>query len=374
MAGNKVLDMVQEILTCSICMEECVDPRQLQCQHIFCCECLQQYIDKKDKKDEIDCPVCRKWCSLPNGKVDELPVSFLYNQLKEAKSLSPGSDNTGDETDKKVELKCSSDDCMNQAIAFCKICKFICPECKADHTTVRSLKSHKIISLDEAVNLEKKVMPSCFKHPSRVLEMYCETCSIPICLMCYPLNHPSHQCVELKEKSEEGRKELETVLRTINLYLDTTDKIEQSVNNHSLKLNAAADAMKQEASKNIERIHQQLKYREEAIQGDVETSHRQAEKKLEAEADKINVIKISLKSLQFYGNQLLLYGTPCDYVAKVSPLKDRLISHNPDDLDINLLDMDATDAQEKIDELKVSGLQYSCCCVAFIVSRMVRSF
>ena len=83
-----MVDMVEEMITCSICVEVTDDPRQLQCLHTYCYKCLVQYLNTKDKKDEIECPHCRKWCHLPNGKVEELPVSFLYNQLKDNITLS----------------------------------------------------------------------------------------------------------------------------------------------------------------------------------------------------------------------------------------------------------------------------------------------
>ena len=353
MAEHKVLDMVQEILTCSICIEEADDPRQLQCQHTFCCKCLKQYFEKHDKKREIECPVCRKWCSLPNGKVDDLPVSFLYNQLKDAKDQSLVNQNTEIDEKKNEKVPCSSVNCHQAATAFCKTCQYICSECESDHKKVRSIMSHVIITLEEASNLKKIALPPCSKHPARLLELYCETCEIPICLMCYPLNHASHHCVDIIEKGAEAKKQLEDMLGEITMYIRKTDEMTESIENHYITLNNSSDEMKLECVKKTYRVQQETKCIKDAINQDIDQSLKQAQKILESEADKVHVIHMSLKSLEFYGNQLYLYGSPCDCVAKLKSFEERLRQQNPDDIDFTLQKLDTTDAREKISFFQV---------------------
>ena len=352
MEKNKALNMVEETLRCKICLEECVDHKKLKCQHIFCSQCLQQYVNEKG---EIHCPVCLRCCSIPNDKVGDLPASFLFFQIKARKDMRLGGSDVEFETEKKVEIQCSINNCMNLSTAFCKMCKYISNTCKDEHTKTSLVlmgdKSHEILTLEEGLNLEKEALSHCPQHPAMILQMYCETCSIPYCVMCH--SHTSHQFVELDKKSEEGRKVLENVLLKVTKYMQTAEEKEQSMNNHSTRLTMAADELKQNMSKKIENIQQELIHHKETIQMEVEKSHEQAGNKQDLMINEINVTRMSLKSLQFCANLLLLYGEPCDYVTKVTPIEERLRNYNPGDLKLSLPELNATEAEKKIDDLEV---------------------
>ncbi|WAR17635.1 TRIM3-like protein, partial [Mya arenaria] len=58
------MEDVEEIITCSICMEIFNSPRVLPCQHTFCEHCLSSFIkneveSKKSNKKIVSCPLCR---------------------------------------------------------------------------------------------------------------------------------------------------------------------------------------------------------------------------------------------------------------------------------------------------------------------------
>lgn len=54
---NKVGDIMDEQLTCSICSELFIRATTLNCSHTFCYQCIQNWI-KKQKGCSL-CPVCR---------------------------------------------------------------------------------------------------------------------------------------------------------------------------------------------------------------------------------------------------------------------------------------------------------------------------
>ena len=54
---------------------------------------------------------------------------------------------------------CSSDGCSLAAQSFCKTCKYICPDCYNDHKTVRAMKTHVILTLNEAATMQKNESP-----------------------------------------------------------------------------------------------------------------------------------------------------------------------------------------------------------------------
>ena len=105
---------------------------------------------------KIKCPYCRKMCPLPNANVDDLPESFLYNQLIEAHKPSLSAKNTKKCRNSFVTFNiCSSIGCGQNAHSFCKTCKYICCDCEYDHKTVSATKSHVILTISEAETLQK---------------------------------------------------------------------------------------------------------------------------------------------------------------------------------------------------------------------------
>ncbi|XP_050573466.1 E3 ubiquitin-protein ligase RNF8-like isoform X2 [Bombus affinis] len=83
---NKVNDIMDEQLTCSICSELFVKATTLNCMHTFCHHCIHLWIKKKK-----ECPVCRAPISSMNISIaiDNFIESILENlstQLKERRT------------------------------------------------------------------------------------------------------------------------------------------------------------------------------------------------------------------------------------------------------------------------------------------------
>ena len=372
MAEPNLQEMVQDIITCSICVEEAEDPRPLACQHTFCLQCLKKYIESKDRQDEIECPVCRMVCLLPNGNVEDLPASFLYTQLKDAnikctsekKKETPedkgtnsqclSQDEKGPEEGDKTDNICSSNDCGQTAKSFCKTCKFICSECEDEHKSARSLRAHVILTLNEAESLQKNhELPLCSKHHDERLKLFCEDCYIPICSMCFPVDHAAHKCVELINKADREKDKLGQAMKTIKNHLNKTGEMSELITVHSAKLNETANDIKCQARYRSNKIIDAVKCHEEVIIEDVEESNKLGHKILQGEADKINMVQGVLQTLQYSSNQLFLYGSPFELVTKGKYIELTVQDNNPDDVELNLPELDTTEAELKLQDMKV---------------------
>ena len=372
MAEPNLQEMVQDIITCSICVEEACDPRPLTCQHTFCLQCLKKYIESKERQNDIECPVCRGMCTFPNGNVDDLPSSFLYAQLKDAntrcttaKKKDPSEDNKTDREDErqeqevKTEMTCSSEGCGQNATSFCKTCKYICAECEDGHKAARSLKAHVILTLTEAANLRKNELPLCSKHHDKHLELFCEDCDIPICYICYPVDHGTHKCIELKIKATRKKDQMAQVIKTIKGHLKKTSEMSESITIHSAKLQETADNVKSQVRARADEIIREVKYRQEAIIQDVEENYKQADKILKSKADKVNLIQGILQNLQYSSNQLYLHGSQYEFVTKGKSIEQRVQDNNPDDVELNLPELDTTEAELKLQDMKVGVRIYT---------------
>ena len=298
MAEYKEWDMVREILTCSICLEEADDPRPLLCQHTFCYKCLKKYVEKIPERLEIPCPVCRKMCPLPNGNVDELPESFLYNQLKDANRRARAGSKKNNDKEVSTTNQCSSHGCGQTASSFCKTCKYICLHCEEDHKSVRAMKSHVILPLYEAAAVQVNVCQQCPKHRNKVLELYCEQCELLICCMCHSLEHRHHKCVQLSRKAEAAGQQLEDMMKVIKVYLEVCDKMAESVERHAIRLSQSADNIKQKTSAKVVCINKELNDFEEVIKNTVDINYKNAEKMIQGDSDAVSHLKGSLSKLK----------------------------------------------------------------------------
>ena len=369
MAEPNLQEMVLDIITCSICVEEAKDPRPLTCQHTFCLQCLKKYIESKERQDEIDCPVCREVCPLPNGNVEDLPASFLYTQLKDANARCTAEKRNESSKDDKIEerqehevkkeMMCSSGGCGEKATSFCKSCKYICAECEDEHKTARSLKLHVILTLSEAANIQKNDLPLCSKHHDKQLELFCEDCDIPICYICYPVDHATHTCVELKIKATRKKDQIGQAMKTIKDHLNKTSEMSESITIHSAKLQETADNVKSQVRARADEIIREVKYREEAIIQDVGGIYKQADKTLKSEADKVNLIQGILQNIQYSSNQLFLYGSQYELVTKGKFIEQTVQDNNPDDVKLNLPELDTTEAELKLQDMKVGVRIYT---------------
>ena len=346
-----MVDMVAEMITCSICVEVIADPRHLQCLHTYCYKCLVQYLTTKDKKDEIECPECRKWCPLPNGNLDELPVSFLYNQLKDAHQ-STGNSFTAEENTSPLYV-CTTPECSHRkATRFCEKCGYICSECENQHRSINLLRKHVTLSLDEASQDDHNDLPKCPKHSREQLKLYCHDCDFPICLLCYPLGHAQHKCAEIIEQSSVAKDKLRETVDIVSIYLTKCEKMKKRIEEHNVKMTNNVTEFKKRVATSVETIHKE-------IYGELNSEYTQIEKRMEAETDRVNMLHMTLTSIQLCGTKLLQCGKPCDFFQTVSSIQKQLEAHNPDNITLTLNQLDLREAKRKLDKVTVKHLQHN---------------
>ena len=357
MAEHQEMDMVEAMLTCSICSEEATDPRALQCQHTYCYICLVKLQESTDEKDEIKCPTCRKHCAVPNSDVNELPVSIFFNQLKHVRKSS-GASNTA-VIEAECTPKCGGFDCNdNVATVYCESCEYICSQCEKDHNMVAVLKRHKILSLKEALAIKENELPPCPKHTEQPLQLYCEDCSIPICLLCYPLHHSQHKCTELSEKANAAKSDLRKVLMETQNHLVASEKMIKAIKDHSKIIISSSHSMKEKVDGIFGQIRTHITYKKKRIQSGIDNTRERAKKAIKGEDDKVTILHMTLQSILTCGNKLLTHGKPCDFLNRVPYLSEQLQKSNPDDVSLTLMDVKFNDAQRITHQVSKCYFQY----------------
>ena len=213
-AESSDVDLVQ----CGICYTIIDKPKALLCLHTFCLKCLTSWHESAAKKNPgkysqaVSCPNCREDFPLPKSGVKGLRTNFFVNKLKERNSLQKML------FEKDAKIPCTSCDppTQNEAIGRCVECNdFLCTKCVGNHKSMRVLKHHHVLSLEElrAGKLTMHNLPEqemCPKHKSEFLRFYCETCDEPMCRDCTVIDHPrpDHKQVDLTSCSEKRNEKL----------------------------------------------------------------------------------------------------------------------------------------------------------------------
>ena len=79
--AEEVVKKLEEKLNCLICLGTYTDPKLLQCNHVFCRDCLVGLARRNPQG--LPCPTCRQVTPIPPAGVEGLQSAFQTNQFLE---------------------------------------------------------------------------------------------------------------------------------------------------------------------------------------------------------------------------------------------------------------------------------------------------
>lgn len=89
---QKGVDLDEDVLCCSICLDPLKNPATIPCGHIYCLNCINAYWDTEGDKMMYSCPQCRQ--TFAPRPVLENPVSpqFVQELQKSLQTAAPDDD------------------------------------------------------------------------------------------------------------------------------------------------------------------------------------------------------------------------------------------------------------------------------------------
>ncbi|XP_074489691.1 E3 ubiquitin-protein ligase TRIM21-like isoform X2 [Sebastes fasciatus] len=211
--------LTEDQFLCSICLDVFTDPVSTPCGHNFCKTCITQHWDIKVP---FQCPNCKKiFSTRPELQVNTL-ISEMAAQFRQSAQQKASSSSSEQQAAKPGEVPC--DVCIGtklKALKSCLVClDSYCETHLEPHLTRSGLKRHQLI--DPVENLEGRM---CTKH-DKLLELFCKTDQMCVCMLCTVLDHKTHDVVPLKEEYEGKKAELGT----------TEAEIQQMIQKRRLKI------------------------------------------------------------------------------------------------------------------------------------------
>ncbi|XP_068585128.1 E3 ubiquitin-protein ligase TRIM21-like [Cebidichthys violaceus] len=193
--------LTEDQFLCSICLDVFTDPVAIPCGHNFCKTCITK---DWDMNVPYQCPNCKEvFNTRPELQVNTF-ISEMAAQFRQSAQQKDSSSSSEQQAAKPGEVPC--DVCTGtklKALKSCLVClASYCETHLEPHLTMSGLKRHQLI--DPVENLEARM---CMKH-DKLLELFCKTDQMCVCMLCTVLDHKNHDVVPLKEDYEGKKAEL----------------------------------------------------------------------------------------------------------------------------------------------------------------------
>ncbi|XP_027128935.1 E3 ubiquitin-protein ligase TRIM21 isoform X2 [Larimichthys crocea] len=189
--------LTEDPFLCPICLDVFSDPVSTPCGHNFCKTCITEHWNINV---QCQCPNCKEvFNTRPdlrvNSFISEMAVQFRQSAQQKTSIRSE------QQVSKPGEVPCEFCTAPKlKAMKSCLVClSSYCETHLEPHLTKPGLKRHQLI--DPVDNLEGRM---CMKH-DKLLDLFCKTDQMCVCMLCTASDHKAHNFVPLKEECKEKK-------------------------------------------------------------------------------------------------------------------------------------------------------------------------
>ena len=252
---EKALKKLEEQLNCSICLETYTDPKQLQCSHVYCQQCLVPLVKDQQGQLTLTCPTCRQVTPIPDRGVVGLQPAFQTNQL--------------------LELQSSFKDLP---------------------TTPANLEG--ATGGTEIESLPKNVAQFCSEHVDEELKLYCETCGELICFKCGLKGgkHQSHNYEEVNQAFEKYKEESASSIEPMEKQVAIIKKALALIEQRCEEISDKREATENNIHVTFRQLREVLTVRETELVDQLHQMTQGKLKGLKAQSDQIETTLAQLNS------------------------------------------------------------------------------
>jgi Zinc finger, C3HC4 type (RING finger) len=214
-ASGNFNDCIDELIKCSICLDDLVNPRSLPCLHTFCLKCIHNVFKRNLPGGYIACPICRHKFFIPQKGIEQLPSNFFIKSLIDAKKTSGKSP---DSESCDVCTAGTNSSTFPRASMCCKTCgQKLCDRCSKPHQTIHG-EAHQIVPLSKEMRKEllRRQGGFCSTHSGNTVKIYCADCRLNVCDTCHDVKHKTHDCHDISDIYDKFRQTLDSDIKQVS--------------------------------------------------------------------------------------------------------------------------------------------------------------
>ncbi|XP_071956141.1 uncharacterized protein [Antedon mediterranea] len=301
----------ERFLQCPIHLERYENPKMLPCLHSVCCDCLEQWVEKKE--GVLECPECRKEHPIPEGGIKSLPDNFHLNNLIEfLQKIGGKSKGTveGEPVTHTCGLCKKSEEvemwCVDCALYLCTSCIPIHKMMAAEHETITTEEFDKLTD-SQKIHLKPVY---CNKHPKFKIEFFCKTCEVPVCSNCTIVQHKaqSHNLEEIEDTYSAMSQALKEQITKANKKKDSAKRALDTMQHVQEELQDQHIQALFEAENHVESIKAMLDMNMTILRMEIEEDYNNKEAVIEAWRSKIASFSKEITEGVYFAENLLKFG------------------------------------------------------------------
>ncbi|XP_072030860.1 tripartite motif-containing protein 3-like [Amphiura filiformis] len=184
------IEVMEDDLSCNICYNLLRQPKDLDCPHVFCLQCLQKWV-KKGKT--VECPECRHITIVPHGGLVNLKTNLRLKSMVEKYS-------------ERVEQQ------------------------------------------------KSVPVPVCSNHKGEKQHFFCVTCGVSVCRDCLVLQHPisQHEIEELKVITTVQKEEMKAEMGYVEKEMKKIEDDAKILDEIERQLQAATENAEKDVRKRVQ--------------------------------------------------------------------------------------------------------------------------